>query len=46
MDLLKPEMWTPNADIGQYYQYWLRDMPDNCNKGVVGIIRNTTNEKL
>lgn len=46
MKLLNPEMWIPNADIRQYYQYWLRDIPDNCSKGVVGIIRNASNEKI
>ena len=36
----------PNASINGYYQYWLKDIPKNCDRGIVGYVRNTTNEDL
>ena len=39
-------MWIPNADIREYFQFWFPNIPDNCNKGVVGLIKNETNEKI
>lgn len=39
-------MWIPNADIREYFQFWFPNIPDNCNKGLVGLIKNTTNEKI
>ena len=40
------EQFKPNADIREYYQYWFEDIPENCNTGVVGAIKNFSNDKL
>lgn len=43
---LKPERWIPNADIREYYQYWLPDLPDDCGGMIVGHIKNYSNENI
>ena len=43
---MKQSQLLPNASIDEYFQYWLKDIPERCDKGIVGYIRNTTNEQL
>lgn len=43
---MKQSAWIPNASVEEYYQYWLKDIPENCDRGIVGYVRNFSNEDL
>lgn len=36
----------PNASIEQYYHYWLQNIPEKCDRGIVGYVRNYENPEI
>ena len=46
MSIYRPELWIPHADIREYFLSWFTDIPENCGKGFVGCVKNTTNKDI
>lgn len=46
MKQANPNKLIVDAHIGEYYLIWYQDIPDNCDRGYVGVIKNKTNDRI
>lgn len=44
MKTIDPRRWIPKGGIKDYYMQWFTDIPENCDRGYVGVIRNFSDE--